>query len=273
MPFRNLPYVIGLFFALAFVAFWPGYFRKVEAAPALFHLHAITATLWMLAVGFQAWSIHGGRRDLHRAGGLATLAMFPIFMMGAGGVTCTMARSTVAGDPFYQLWGTKLGIIDATSAVVILWLVHLALAERRNTALHANAMVATLLFLIMPLFSRLLNQFVHGLKINGPADFPIFGLSLHLSQLMGIATAMWLARSAGRNRRPFLVAAAAMAVQSLLFETFATGRLWASLHLWIATVPVALVLAVHALLGAIVVWHGWQAGTRPRRRLANTLSK
>ena len=273
MPFRNLPYVIGLFFALALVAFWPGYFRKVDTAPTLLHLHAITATLWMLAVGFQAWSIHGRRRGLHRAGGLATLTMFPIFMMGAGGVTYTMARSTVAGDPFYQLWGSKLGIIDATSAVIILWLVHLALAERRNTALHANAMVATLLFLIMPLFSRLLNQFVPGLKINGPADFPIFGLGLQLSQLMGIAAAMWLARSAGQNRRPFLVAAAAMAIQSLLFETVATGRVWTSLHLWVATVPVGLVLAVHALIGAIVVWHGWQAGTRPRRPLGSSLPK
>lgn len=272
MPYRNLPYVIGLTLALTVLAFWPGYFSKLGTSSWLFHLHGITATLWMLAVGFQAWSIHGKRRDLHRAGGLATLAMFPLFMAGAGGVTYTMAKATEAGDPFYLLWGAKLGIVDFISAIAILWLVHLALAQRRNVMLHAHAMVATLLFLTMPLFSRLLNAYVPGLQVNGPADFPVFGAGLQWSQLMGFVLALWLARRAGRNRLPFLVVAAVLALQSLLFETFATSGLWTALHLWAASVPVGWLLAGHALVGALVVWHGWQAGARPRAVVAGRQS-
>ncbi|WP_199553514.1 hypothetical protein [Sandaracinobacteroides hominis] len=273
MPYRNLPYVIVLAFALAVLAFWPGYFSRLGTSSWLFHLHGITASLWMLAVGFQAWSINNKQRDLHRAGGLATLAMFPLFMAGAGGVTYTMAKATEAGDPFYLLWGAKLGIIDFISAIAILWLVHLALVQRRNLLMHANAMVATLLFLTVPLFPRLLNAHMPGLKINGPADFPIFGAGLQWAQLMGFALALWLARRAGRNRLPFVVVAAVIALQSLLFETFATGRIWTALHLWAASVPVALMLGSHALLGALVVWHGWQAGARKRRTVAGSASE
>lgn len=273
LPYRNLPYVIGVTFALSILAFWPGYFSKLGSSSWLFHLHGITATFWMLAVGFQAWSIHGKRRDLHRAGGLATLAMFPLFMAGAGGVTYTMAKATEAGDSFYLLWGAKLGIIDFMSAITILWLVHLALAQRRNMLMHANAMVATLLFITMPLFSRLLNAHVPGLQINSPADFPIFGAGLQWSQFMGFALALWLAWRAGRNRLPFVVVAVVMVLQSLLFETFATSGLWTSLHLWAASVPVALMLGSHALLAALVVWHGWQSGARQRRAAAGSASE
>lgn len=264
MPYRYLPLVIGLIAILTPIAFWPGYFGKFGSSPWQFHLHGITATLWILAVGFQSWSIHARRRDLHRAGGLATLTMFPLFLAGAGGVTWTMATATLEGDAFYQLWGARLGLIDFTSALALLWLVHLALAERRNTQLHAHAMVATLLFITMPLFSRL-NQYLPGLQINGPADFPIFGFGVQLSQAMAIAVALWLAHRAGRNRRPMLVAAAVLAAQSLLFETFARTALWKSIHLSFASVPLWLMLALHALLGAAVLWHGWQAGALPRR--------
>jgi hypothetical protein len=271
MPYRRLPFMIGIIVGLAVVAFWPGYVRKLDTSAPLFHLHAITATLWILAVGFQAWSINARHRDLHRAGGIATLAMFPLFMAGAGGVTYTMAQSTLKGDPFYMLWGAKLGIIDAISAVAILWLVHLALVQRRNVHLHANAMVGTLLFVTMPLFSRLLNQFVPGLKINGPADFPIFGAGLQLSQAMAFLLALWLAARAGKNRLPFVVVAVVLALQSLLFETFATSGAWVALHRSVASAPAALVLGVHALAGALVVWHGWQKGSRLRRPAAADL--
>ena len=273
MPYRNLPYVVGFLIALALVAFWPGYVSQIGTSSWLAHLHGITATLWMMAVGFQAWSMNAKRRDVHRAGGLATLAMFPLFMAGAGAVTYSMAAATASGNAFYQLWGSKLGIIDALSAVAILWLVHIALAERRNMAMHANAMVATLLFVIMPIFSRLLNHLMPGLRIDGPADFPLFGISLQLSQLMGFLAALWLARRAGRNRRPFLIVAGMIIVQSLLFETFAATSTWTSFHRSIATLSPGPILALHALLGALVVWHGWQAGARPRRAAASSHSE
>lgn len=265
MPYRQLPLVVGILIALALLAFWPGYVSQIGIASWLAHLHGITATLWMLAVAFQAWSINGKRRDLHRAGGLATLAMFPLYMAGAGAVTYSMAAATAAGNAFYQLWGSKLGIVDALSAVAILWLVHIALAGRRNLALHANAMVATLIFSVMPIMSRLCNHMVPGLRIDGPADFPSFSASFQLSQLLGLLAALWLARRAGRNRRPFLIVAGFIIVQSLLFETFAATSLWQGLHRSIATIAPGPVLAFHALLGALVVWHGWQAGARTGR--------
>lgn len=270
MPYRNLPYVVGALILLALAAFWPGYVSQLGTSSWLAHLHGITATLWMLAVAFQAWAINGKRRDLHRAGGFATLAMFPLYMAGAGAVTYSMAVGTATGNAFYQLWGSKLGIVDALSAVAILWLVHIALAERRNLALHANAMVATLLFVLMPILSRLFNHHVPGLKIDGPADFPKFGMSLQLAQLAGFLAALWLARRAGRNGRLFLIVAGMIAVQSLLFETFATTSMWIGFHRSIAALSPFPVLALHALLGALVVWHGWQAGAGPRRATART---
>lgn len=105
MPFRFAAHFIIAMIGITIVAFWPGYFSTLASAPWGFHFHGITASLWMLLLAFQSWSIHSRQRALHRIGGISSLVLFPFFLAGGMAVLVSMAQATPL-NPFYQLYGT-----------------------------------------------------------------------------------------------------------------------------------------------------------------------
>lgn len=161
MPFRYGSYVIVAMIGAAIVAFWPRYFSAITSAPWSGHFHGITATLWMLFLALQGWSIHSGRRATRRTIGIGSLLLFPLFLAGNVAVVLNMAQTTPT-DIFYkyQLYGARLGIMDAASPFILGWLYYHALCERRNVQLHARYLMAMPLLLIMPIASRLISDYV-----------------------------------------------------------------------------------------------------------------
>lgn len=58
LPFKWASAAYALLFALALVAFWPGYLAAPKAEmSAWMHLHAITATLWIFMLIAQPLAI------------------------------------------------------------------------------------------------------------------------------------------------------------------------------------------------------------------------
>lgn len=265
MPYRNAWIFCLAIIAMTVLAFWPGYFSKLGTAKIAWHVHAVTATAWMLLLAAQSWSIDRGHRASHRSLGLAVFALVPLFLVGAAGVEHSMAMATASGeDPFYNLWGSPLGIYDLVGSAAFLLFGALALRERRNVARHAAWLLATPLLLIGPALGRVYNTYLPGLIINGPQDFPLFRWSVHLGGLTAILIAVWLWSRHRRNGQPWLVVAAVALLQSLLFETVGFTRPWHSAFLTFGDVPVA-VHAVGAGLFALaaLLW-GWRS--IPHRR-------
>src|SRR5688572_1810979 len=148
MPYRHAHYYLLLLFPLTGLAFWPNYFSKLAASPVAFHLHGMTASLWILLLAFQSWSIHRRRNALHRTVGLASFALFPFFVTGGLLVIQTMAvKFGGRVDPFYTAFGARLGLIDMVSSLAIPGLFYMALKRRRKVHLHARYMLAPILFL------------------------------------------------------------------------------------------------------------------------------
>lgn len=58
-------YFLGLLL-LAVVAFWPTYLSQLASSSGYTHLHAATATLWLLFLIAQPLAIRTRRRSLHR---------------------------------------------------------------------------------------------------------------------------------------------------------------------------------------------------------------
>ena len=83
MPYRHAHWYLLLLFPLTGLAFWPNYFGKLGDSPYAFHVHGVTASLWIVLLAFQSWAIHRRRNHLHRSAGLASLALFPLFVAGA----------------------------------------------------------------------------------------------------------------------------------------------------------------------------------------------
>ncbi|HYE28959.1 MAG TPA: hypothetical protein VEA61_12110 [Allosphingosinicella sp.] len=268
MPYRHAHWYLLLLFPLTGLAFWPNYFGKLAASPYAFHVHGVTASLWIALLAFQTWSIHRRRNALHRSGGLASLALFPLFIAGGLLVIQTMAAKFAGGsDPFYARFGARLGAVDAISSAAMPCLFYLALKERRKVHLHARYMLAPILFLLPPILSRLM-QALPPLAIAGPADFHRFGYGVHLSDALAIAVAAILYLKAPKWGRPFLLVGALVGAQSLAFETLGRTAAWEALFGTIGTLPTALVATLGLGMGAAAAWAGWAAGRTPPRPLA-----
>src|SRR5687768_18167400 len=113
MPYRHAHWYLLLLFPLTGLAFWPNYFSKFATSPFAFHVHGITASLWIGLLAIQSWTIHHRRNAFHRTAGLTSLALFPFFLVGGLLVLQTMADKFGAGqDQFYALFGARLGVID-----------------------------------------------------------------------------------------------------------------------------------------------------------------
>lgn len=268
MPFRyGAWWVLGLV-GLTVWAFWPGYFSVLTETPWEFHFHGVTATGWMLLLALQSWSIQAGRRALHRAAGIGSLIFFPIFLAGSVAVVISMARGSEA-NPFYIMYGPRLGSMDILAPFVLAWLFYQGLSQRRSVQLHARYLMATVLLLLMPILGRLADEVVPALAIEGPQDFYLFAWSSRLSSVIALAVTAALYAGAPRHGRPFLAAGAVILVQTILFDTLGATPWWRASYIALGQAPMLPVLAATAIAGAAVSWFGWTAA-RPVRRAAAT---
>ena len=202
MPYRRAHWYVMELAAITAIGFWRDYFAVLPKAIWPWHVHGITASLWILLVALQSWTIADRRLPLHRTLGKASLILFPFFFAGGVGVIHSMAVATTPTDPFYRFWGAPLGSVDTLATVTIGWLFFEALRARRNVQQHARLMLATPLFLLFPALERVLSHYVPGMRMAGPQDFWFFRWDTHITNLIVIA--FTLALSAGAAPRPCL---------------------------------------------------------------------
>lgn len=267
MPYRYAWLVIAALIAATVLAFWPGYFSVLGAAPLAFHLHGATASLWMLLMVAQSWAIHHQQRALHRSLGLLTFAAVPLFLMGGLAVIQSMARATVAGaDPFYAIYGARLGSYDTLSTLAFGYLSFMALKERRQVQLHARYMLATALLLVGPVMVRITDRYVPGLIIHGPQDFGLFATNLRVASVFVMGVAAWLYAANPRFGRPWMIAGGVGVAQAVIFDSLSMTGVWRGMFAAIAGVPTALLLITGIAAGVAITWAGWQAGMVAKRR-------
>ena len=75
MPYPYASYFIGFTLLIIVIGFWGSYFVPIAEVPTAFHVHAFTATSWVVLLLIQNWSIRNGRRALHRLGGILSLLL------------------------------------------------------------------------------------------------------------------------------------------------------------------------------------------------------
>jgi hypothetical protein len=261
MPLRHAHYVIMAMVLATVVAFWPGYFSVLQTARPELHFHGITATAWMLLLAFQSWNIHHQQRSAHRIFGIGSLFLFPLFLAGSFAVILSMARSTPS-DPFYQINGARLGILDAATPILLIVLFYFALRERRNVQLHARYMLATALPLVEPIVERLLGHLVQPFTAFDVAQFV---WTMRAAELGGLIATACLCATAPRHGRPFLIVGAAMVAQAVLVETLGVSSLWQTIFVGLGKLPSLSVLAITMMVGALTAWTGWTYGLASRR--------
>lgn len=253
MPYRRAWWAMLSLAPIILLAFWPAYFGVIPTAPFAFHAHGLTATVWLFLVGFQSWSAHRADRRLHRAAGLAVFTAVPLFAGAAVLVLHSMAtKFALKSDPFYAALGARLGLHDIISTLALVALVCTALARRRNIAVHAACLLATVILVLPPVIVRL--------------PIPRF---FHSGEVIALALALFAAWREPRGRGPFLAVAALQIVHVLVFETVGAGDAWARIVIRFSTLPVAPFAATAALAALASLVLAWRR-TPPRRASGRT---
>lgn len=263
MPYRHAYWFLLAIFPLAALAFWPGYLATIAAAPLQMHAHGVTATLWLILLTLQSWSIHAGRNALHRTLGAASLGLFPLFLAGGSMIFLGMAQRYVeAASPFYALYASRLALIDLVSVAAFAGCYFEALRQRGRVQVHARYMLATVLFLLPPILGRLA-PILPPLAIESPADFGKLGIGFQLANGITAAIAFILALTSGRHGRPFYLAGAAVVLGGLLFEFVGPLPAWKALFVQFAYVPTLPFALAAAVAGIGIAYAGWIGGRRP----------
>ncbi|MDG2535025.1 hypothetical protein P6144_15300 [Sphingomonas sp. HITSZ_GF] len=263
MPYRHAHWFLLAIFPLAALAFWPGYLATIASAPLQMHAHGVTATLWLMLLVAQSWSIHSGRNPLHRMLGAASLVLFPLFLAGGSMIFLGMAERYFEGaSPFYTLFAPRLALIDLVSVAAFAGFYYEALRLRRKTQLHARYMLATVLFLLPPILGRLM-PILPPLAIHGPGDFWKLGIGFQLANAVTAAIAFGLAFASGRHGRPFFLAGGVTLLAALLFEFLGPLAAWKAFFVHFAAVPALPFAFAAGLIGAGIGYAGWIAGRRP----------
>ena len=258
MPYRHGHYYLLVLIVLTVVAFWPRYFSSLSSASVSLHFHGLTATLWIAFLAFQSWAIHNRYNEWHRAIGIAGLTIFPFFFAGTVLITHTMAVNFAAGDLFDGRFGARFVAYDLIDLVAIAGLFWSGLRWRRKVHLHARYMFATVFFLLAPIFSRLLIQFVPGLGLT-PPDFVRLPFDFELASFGAFLLALFLAWKEPKHGRPWLITAGLIGLQMVLFSTIGDFAPWEGMVRLIATVSEPLLFGSAVAVGAIISWLGWNS--------------
>ncbi len=257
MPYRHAHRWLILLFPMIALAFWPGYFGRLGTAPFALHAHGITATAWLALLTVQSWSIATGRIAWHRASGLATFVVLPLFAAAGPLALHSMASSwRTDADPFHAAYGARLAIADLIAGAAVIAMVAYALWQRRRVAVHASAMLATALLVLPPILGRLLPA-VPGYPSGGVAGLDGFHLSFELANVLTLLIAIVLAMRREARGVGFAFAAIATAAQMIAFETIGDTAAWHRCVMLLTDMPPGLLAVAAMVASGALLWWAW----------------
>lgn len=256
MPYRNAYLGVILLLVLAGFAFWPSYFSRLAETRWPFHLHGVTATLWMLLLIAQNVTIHQRRRALHRQVGIATLMVIPLFSAAGLMMVHTM---NAADSEFATLFGPRLGFVDAVAVVAFAGFCYAALANRRNPFLHGGYMLVTALLLVMATVSRL-NPFNYLERLAPEASrAQQFDVAFDVSTLCVFLAIAALYLPNRRHAAPFVAIGAVTIIQWVGYYRIDQVPVWGRINDAMAAAPMLLMGAIGLAIGIAAVGLGWRA--------------
>jgi hypothetical protein len=265
MPYRHAPYYLVGCIAVIIAGFWPSYFSVWTNVPWQFHAHGIAASIWVSMVAAQSWTAHRKPQlPLHRTIGKASLFLFPFLIAGLCAIIDRTGKGYVAADdPVRIMLGPSflIGLAVAVAAYVTVY--YRALKYRRKVWVHSGYMLSTPLILFESPFGRLLNMYVPGFIIRGPADFGAILPAILWSMALELAIIALIWLKFREKAKPFLVAGGFIVAQMLVMGLLKDLAVLKLLLTIIGHAPSPVVWLTGFSIGALTSWAGWQAGKRP----------
>lgn len=257
LPFPRAHYWVLTLLIVTFAAFWPSYFMVFTDASFAHHLHGITATLWMVLIISQSYTIHNGHFRAHALPGLLSLPLIPLFT--AGGLLATQV-TVVKMTPFREMFGLNLAFADLVASVFVPFAFFMALRHRRTPDLHARYLLVTIFPLIGPVLSRLLANYVPGFRIRAAEELYKFGHAVDASFMLTVLILGGLIirdARAGKPVLPFTLGLIAV-LGMFAYKLIGFAAWWQPTAEALASVPAWLVVVTGLVLGSAASWLGWR---------------
>jgi hypothetical protein len=217
------------------VAFWPSYFSRLADQPSVHsHAHGLAMTAWLALLIAQASLMRAGNRALHRRLGLLSYLLVPVIVV----VTLRFVHYTVREVPELGDYGLFFLALVVFTLVTFVSLFALAMLYRKQPAVHARFMVATLFPLFPPVTDRLIARFAPSVlawmpRIGGAEILQVAGFAIADTILVGLALWDWQ-----KNSRRVLVVALAIVVagQAAIMNVHRFG-FWRAFGPWFVSLP------------------------------------
>ena len=150
--YQNAYLFLALGFIIVMIGFSKTYFTRLTAFSFPYHLHGVSATLWMLLLIIQPLLYKTGRLKAHRILGWASLILVPTIIIGG----IIMMRLMIQGQENYPPNTVyQLAFIDVLTLFGFAVLYALAIYHRKNLMLHSRFMVATIFGPLLPASTRM----------------------------------------------------------------------------------------------------------------------
>lgn len=266
MPYKYGHYFVSFVLLVTVTGFWVSYFRLIGEVPLAFHVHAFSATSWLLLLIVQSIAIHHRHNRFHKLAGLASFGLFPVLIVGfVMIINVSAARYASQENPFIMLLGPSFGIGMIIAIAAYLTLFYNALRHRKNIRLHAGYMLATPLILFESPFSRLMDQafpWMNFIDSEGPKAVLD---TIAISDGIAVIFALTLYFSDRKHGSPWLIASGFMASQAIIMWITPAMPQLNSLFQFYAKLPPELTISAGLLAGILVGYLGWQHGGRSAR--------
>lgn len=266
MPYRHAHYFVGFVLAVILAGFWASYWSIIGDVPIAFHVHAMSASCWLLLLIVQSIAIHRRANAFHKIMGQASFALFPFLILGFVMIIAVTANRFVAGNsPFVQHNGPSFAVGMAIAIVAYTTLYYQALKTRHNVKLHAGYMLATPLILFESPFSRVIEAFFPWMNFIGSEGPHQVQDMIAISDALVAIFALGLYSMDRKHGAPWLVAACFVTVQAVVMWCVPFLREVDPLLTAYAQVPLALTMFAGVAAGALTAWLGWRAGGVAKR--------
>ena len=269
MPYKYGHYFVGFVLLVTVTGFWASYFTMIGNVPLAFHVHAVTATSWLLLLLVQSLAIHRRKNAVHKTLGKASFAMFPLLIVGfVMIINVSAARFATLENPSIAVLGPAFGIGMAIAITAYLTLFYLALRNRRNIKLHAGYMLATPMILFESPFSRLMDQAFPWMNVIGSEGPRQVLDTIAISDAIVAVFAMTLYLLDRKNGAPWLVATFFVVLQAVVMwfapDIGGLNKLFAAY----SQIPTSLTVLLGLLAGGLAGYLGWTRGHLPTRSAA-----
>ena len=218
--YHNVYLYLGLGLIIVFWGFSNSYFGKLGQTKMPYHIHGISATLWMILLIVQPYLYSKGNLKFHKYLGWSSVIIVTVMVLAG----FNMMKLMIQNQEFYPPNIVyRLAFIDAVTLLGFIVIFLLAIFYRKNLQLHARLMVCTIFGPLNPAITRIF--FSLGLAENFNESLTLSYLLIEIV-LLGI---IWLERNQKEMKYTYLPVLLFTGIQHILMYSAENWDWWVTL--------------------------------------------